>query len=164
MNFYEESVHEVIRSYSLLYVYIGEIELTLRKRIPELFSVAGTENNMKDWIDFLDFDLISRNALTKAKKFSSNQEVTTLLPLSFWTRLFSRANYEKFWLHHLFKLFPNLRNAKSRKSFHEINNLIFSLRIIRNHVAHYNFSNFERLSADRKNLRRLMFLLGLKVN
>lgn len=164
MNFYEESVHELIKNYSLLYVYIGEIELTLRKRIPELFSVAATEKNKADWIDFLDFDQLSRTALMKARKVSSNQEIATLLPLSFWTRLFSRENYEKFWVHYLFMLFPNLRNARSRNSFHEINNLIFHLRIIRNHVAHYNFSNFERLSMDRKNLVRLQFLLGLKVN
>lgn len=164
MNFYQDSIQELIDCYSLLYVYIGEIELTLRKRIPELLNEAAHKVAMEDWIDFLAFDLMSRKALSKVKRISSKENAADLLPLSFWTRLFSRENYEKVWFHNLSSLFPNLRNPHSKDSYRQINNLVFELRIIRNHVAHYNYPNFSNYNRYKEILLTIKELLGLLPN
>lgn len=164
MNFYQDSVQEIINRYSLLYVYIGEIELTLRRKIPEILNQAAHEKSMEDWTDLLTFDLVSRNALSNAGKPRSGQNVADLLPLSFWTNLFSRGNFQRLWVHNLSGLFPNLRNPQSKDSYRRINNLIFDLRIIRNQVAHYNYQNFANYTQQKERLLTIRVLLGILSN
>lgn len=163
MSVYQEIIFLRLDGFAILYVQVGQIELALRSRIPATLSSSCIGEERKHWYSVLEFDVECRKSIHKALKLldARHGDVEQLLPLSFWTRLFSLHNYEKLWVPHLHQSFPSLKNPKSRHSSKEIYFLMNELRRVRNHVAHYNFAIYDNLSRDRRNLERLQSLLEL---
>ena len=163
MSLYQESFFLRLDGFAILYVQVGQIELTLRSRIPVTLSSSSKGEVVERWYTLLKFDFESRKSIQRALKFLDRrgESIEQFLPLSFWTRLFSLHNYEKLWIPHLHRNFPNLKNPKSKRSSREIYFLMNELRRIRNHIAHYNFAIYENISRDRRNLAHLQFLLEL---
>lgn len=157
MSFYQQFILIRLTQYSLLYVQVGKIELTLREVIPTTFR-SFTNNREKQWLDFLTFDPLYRNSL---KAFRESKKVRDdYPPLSFWTSLFSLKNYQALWVPHLSTAFPNLANPHSRKSFLLVNRLMFELRRVRNRIAHFDFPEDLDVERDGEQLRELLRLLG----
>lgn len=162
MSCYEEVLNTYLETFSLLYVQIGKIELTLRSVIPKaLRNKPGEKRTL--WFSPLSFNKENRLKIERAINYAQHDfdSIPKHLPLSFWTKLFNANNYESLWLPYLHRCFPNLKNAKSKRSSKEIHLLMKELVRIRNFVAHYNFSTFEDFARDREHLQRLHFLLGL---
>lgn len=162
MSFYEEVFNTYLESFSLLYVQIGKIELTLRSVIPK--ALKNNPGKKKTWwFSRLEFNAENRLKIERAIHYAQNDfdSIPKHLPLSFWTKLFTANHYESLWLPYLYRCFPKLGNARSKRSSKEVYWLMQELVRIRNFVAHYNFSTFEDLARDHEKLKRLHFLLGL---
>jgi hypothetical protein len=148
---------EQLRSYALLYVKVGEIELAFREVIPTTFSSSETTKDL-NWLNFLHLKLGYQSTFVRFNRGRENQ--VHHLPFSFWTSLFSIHNYRKLWIPYLSHAFPNLSNPRSRKSFLEINRLLFESRGIRNRVAHFDFPGDIDFAKDSQSLDELLRLLG----
>ena len=166
MSFYQEVFNNYLDAFSLLYVQVGRLELTLRSVIPKTIRRYAGNSGGEPWFTQLIFDLETSSKIRRALASDKNRDVgiENLLPLSFWNRLFLSKNYEKLWIPYLQYCFPNLKNRNSKRKYREVQYLFIELNRIRNQVAHYNFSNFGNLSRDIENLKRLQLLLGLTVS
>jgi predicted helicase len=152
-----------LRMYANLYFIIGILEIRLRKRIVITLSELATKRNYSAWTELVPKSFANSRSLQKALKKNRNQiiGIENFLSFSFWRHLFDGANYTVLWIPSLHKVFPNLENPLTFKSYAQIGNYLARASLIRNRVAHFNFLEAGEHEREKEVLFWLITRLGM---
>ena len=151
-----------LRMYANLYFMIGVLETRLRKRILITLSDFSRSKNYDEWIDLVPTTFGNIRSIKKALKKNRNQLVgiEEHLSFSFWRQLFDGRNYTVLWIPCLHKVFPNLVNPLTLRSYAQIGNNLAKANRIRNRVAHFNFRQAGDYEREKEVLIWLIVRLG----
>lgn len=152
-----------LRMYANLYFIIGVLETRLRTRIVITLSEFAQLRYYSQWIDVVPNTFGNMRSIRKALKKNRNQlsGLEDHLTFSFWRHLFDGANYTALWIPCLHKVFPNLDDPLSFKSYAQVGNYLARANHIRNRVAHFNFREAGEYEREKEVLFWLIGRLGI---
>jgi hypothetical protein len=153
-----------LRMYANLYFIIGVLETCLRTRIVITLSEFSHLRYYSQWIDVVPNTFGNMRSIRQALKKNRNQlsGLEIHLTFSFWRHLFDGGNYTVLWIPCLHKVFPNLDNPLSFKSYAQVGNYLARANHIRNRVAHFNFRQAGEYEGEKEVLFWLIRRLGIE--
>jgi len=154
--------HKNIDLFLGAYALVGELEMTLRERVPLTLSKHfGVDRH--NWYSELKLDEKSRLRLDRALQIN-RKNPESALTFSFWRYLFISSNYGNLWLPVLHKVFPELDYPKNLASFKLIERNLHSTLKLRNDVAHYNLGATRNLTLSIRNAQWILDQMTEKFN